>query len=85
MTFYKVEQVLSDVSVRFNPSYESIVRVDPKARYEIRYLDGNLHEASLELFLLMLEERGFVELIEFPRANDRKKFYRFIVTKAYVC
>lgn len=85
MTFYKVEQLISDVSVRFYPSYESIVRVAPKARYEIRCLDGNLREASLELFLLMLEERGFVELIEYPRANRKKFFYRFIVTKAYVC
>lgn len=85
MTFYKVEQIVSDVSVRFDPSYESIVRVDASSLYEIRDLNGKLQEASLELFLLMLEERGFVELIEYPRANDRKKFYRFIVTKAYVC
>lgn len=85
MTFYKVEQVLSDVSVRFYPSYESIVRVGASSLYEIRDLNGKLQEASLEQFLLMLEERGFVELIEYPRPNDRKKFYRFIVTKAYVC
>lgn len=85
MTFYKVEQLVSDVSVRFNPSYESIVGVGASSLYEIRDLNGKLHEANLELFLLMLEERGYVELIEYPRANDRKKFYRFIVTKAYVC
>lgn len=85
MTFLKVEQILSDVSVSFYPSYESFIRVGVASQYEIRCLDGTLSEASLELFLLMLEERGYVELREYPKVNDRKKFYRFIVTKAYVC
>ena len=85
MLMYNVMQVSIGTSVNHYLTYESIIKIgeDFGHIFAIRNLEGKLTTANKELFLEVMEERGFVELREHPIPDDFTRYYTFLVTRAY--
>lgn len=85
MLIYKVQQLSIGVSVDLHLSYSSILGKGNLFGhiFAIRNLEGKLETANEQLFLKVMEERGYVELREHPEPDDFSKYYTFIVMRAY--
>ena len=76
--------VVGDIAISFHPNLKSMTSSREKSEFYIRGLDGNLKPATDELFIKIMNERNYVELVEYPHPSNFLKFYRFIITTAYV-
>lgn len=85
MLIYKVQQISIGVTVDLFMSFDSIIANGNKFGhiFAIRNLEGKLETANEQLFLKVIEERGYVELREHPEPDDFSKYYTFIVMRAY--
>lgn len=85
MLIYKVQQLSIGLSTDFYMSFDSIIYSGKKSDhvFAIRNLDGKLETANEQLFLKVMEDRGFVELREHPDPDDFSKYYTFLITRGY--
>lgn len=85
MLIYKVQQLCIGLSAEFYMSFDSIIYSGNMLGhvFAIRNLDGNLETANEQLFLKVMEDRGFVELREHPDTDDFSKYYTFLITRGY--
>lgn len=85
MLIYKVQQLSIGVAVDFYMNFNSIVANGNKFGhiFAIRNLEGELKTANEQLFLKVMEDRGFVELREHPDPDDFSKYFTFLITRGY--
>lgn len=84
MKFYKVMHVVNDIAISLHPNFKSITTSNENAEFAIRGLDGNLKPATEELFIKIMDERKYVELIEYPNQDNCCLCYHFLITTVYV-
>lgn len=77
-------QVVGDVTIQLYPNFKSIVSPGEESVYAIRGLDGMLAPATEIMFHEIMNERKYVELIEYPEPDNYDRYYRFLITTAYV-
>lgn len=75
---------MSYTGISLYPDFKSIISASLESKFAIRGLDGNLKPATEKLFIKIMDERKYVELIEYPDQDNCCLCYHFIITTTYV-
>lgn len=76
--------VVGDISVSLHANFKSIIKHSNNSEFAIRGLDGQLIPATEVLFIKIMNERKYVELVEYPNKDNCCLCYHFLITSTYV-